>query len=1513
MCGIVAYFGGAGNHLTRVLTGMSAITYRAPDSTGIGLFGDESEPIRTRKSLGAVRELVDGLVRTPAYPDRATQAMGLGRSLADPKAPAAWQHSLLTLEGLPVPDSGSGQSAQAPGFDDLVALPPDKALRLYPGACGYSGPMPVFTSGTNEQLAACVEHLVNAYDLSPVAVHSLYRRALVQALENASDATATVAPEELLALFDQVMEGILTARNTPLLFEHPGANPRTWESLWTILARCPLALPEDYDRDGVRGLFRVLDGALLSCLPNDPALRERMDARLDRLWPGLASLRPLDWQHLYMLEKSANLFGRAAAAALQLLQEEVVLPAMAADRQSPAPGTIEAGVTDPLSLRLLATPIIAHGRWALQSPVTLDNCHPFLDETRQRAIAVNGQFDSQLEAQLSRYLRQVAGLRLRSENSGEYVSLLWGHYFQILDDAQRRYESIRTQNEHDLTQYSIGSQAIDYQVYHAVRGRTPEDLDERAFASGVRQLAQRDGQIAVVGISRVSPRRLYVAGHNRPIFVVRRRDNHDIMVVSDINAAIGLFPQKLIYERSRQILQELQRSDEVIAQMRADGAPQKEIDTLKRDVAQREDRLCADFAVEIFPLEDESKLARIETVVRGGTVQRDIVLADLEQRPIDDIDPIVTTLKPSQVRRDLYASLFVSHQREIPGRLEDILRAYLPEGTARPVLEISHKLFERRFGKQLYHLGRIILVGCGTSFHVALIARAIFRHYLPALETAAVRPDDPLMRHISPERDLVVMVSWSATTADMVELAKMLIRQNVVTVAVTEKKFADLALMISKSGGLIQCLSGEEVTVAAVKSTFCLACCMGVLAVWLAHERQDHSAAATIASILRRLPGQIRELQADPDLASFCNRMAAPYADAVSCRIIDAVHQSGTGREAALKLEETSWTSVSRAIDFYDWHAGLPSAGCARSLVMVNATNPSDMPIALEVMQQLHEQGIAFITLYNAEKESGRIETFSRGQCFRLPRIEAPFQPFLDLVFYYEFAYRYGISHGQTSEGFPRNRAKSVTVGRSRALRMPSPQAAVSALPAPATSDFSPHHLASATPWEGTGATDGYFQHLRRLVSGPDWLQNIGAENGRGPIDPAAVARLLFDDLPPDGHLLLVPTDRAAEAAALSTAAQWNAFLPCGVRVERMTRLMERLPAQNLTLLCGTRKPDPHRMSRLLETASGPVAWMGCAIETSLQGPLCASLGLLELPDLPEMVRGDALYLAFCRLLAHAWQIRDPSRGRILSGHLLQLPELVHTLLQDASIQLRLEELLAANRAYSTAYYVGPPEGSGLLWEEAFDRSGRLTMVSHPFGESVHGPIVTVDHRIKVKYIALQAREAMVELYGHAVVTGWERTYFGGRPIDSRLTAAGAGQGFAPTPFFAEGCWYLPVLRNDYNADQDNLIILDATSRRHFNLALDELSVFGCRHARIAVMTQNAFERLPESSTLWVQPVSHFITLPGVSSLEGTIPELLLPVVRHMVGRAAAGAGECHPPGECAIRIDHWTFSQESL
>ena len=82
-------------------------------------------------------------------------------------------------------------------------------------------------------------------------------------------------------------------------------------------------------------------------------------------------------------------------------------------------------------------------------------------------------------------------------------------------------------------------------------------------------------------------------------------------------------------------------------------------------------------------------------------------------------------------------------------------------------------------------------------------------------------------------KDLVVLLSWSSTTADMVFLARKLLSLKVVMVGITEKVFADMALIAAKSGGVIPILSGEEVTVAGVKSTVCMLFCLDLFLLWV--------------------------------------------------------------------------------------------------------------------------------------------------------------------------------------------------------------------------------------------------------------------------------------------------------------------------------------------------------------------------------------------------------------------------------------------------------------------------------------------------------------------------------------------------------------------------------------------------------------------------------------------------------------------------------------------------------
>jgi hypothetical protein len=134
MCGIVAYFGGAGNNLTRVLAGMSAIIYRAPDSTGVGVFGDDGEPIRTRKSLGSVISLIEVIHNNTVYPNPESRLLSFLTTETHKADLIEQQRRILKFEGLPLDifESAHQGKVSYPKFDELVEMNIENPIRPSP-------------------------------------------------------------------------------------------------------------------------------------------------------------------------------------------------------------------------------------------------------------------------------------------------------------------------------------------------------------------------------------------------------------------------------------------------------------------------------------------------------------------------------------------------------------------------------------------------------------------------------------------------------------------------------------------------------------------------------------------------------------------------------------------------------------------------------------------------------------------------------------------------------------------------------------------------------------------------------------------------------------------------------------------------------------------------------------------------------------------------------------------------------------------------------------------------------------------------------------------------------------------------------------------------------------------------------------------------------------------------------------------------------------------------------------
>ena len=1510
MCGIVAYFGGAGNNLTRVMTGMSAIIYRAPDSTGVAIYGDDSEPVRTRKAIGSVEKLVEELLDNGIYRNDDNQLISVWADGLAPEKMRVLQQRLITFEGFSSErlETAAAGNTPYPSIDELVDLNTETPARLLPGQPGR----PFFKNAqavrSRRSLSRFILLLIRDYDLAPVAVREIIRKPLIAVID-AKLAWGAIrsGKTEILNCFDRVFESILSgkkaAKPLPDHRKQIPANPLANKALWLCLQETLVEIPQDYNRDGVCCLFRLLDAALLTRLSHRPELMETLEQILIVAWPLHERPGPVNWKTLYLAEKGVNLYGRAAAAAFTCLQRDDFLTEMlhnglsASDIMDAA--AIIPGQTDPVGLRYFTQPIIAHGRWALQSAVTVKNAHPFLDERRQRSIVVNGQFDGQTEDNIKAFLAKVGGVSFRSENSSEYHCLLWGYYYRQLEEARRRYTAVLSQVENDMQALAIGNHSIDYAFYHAVKDKTSAELDRTAFIQAARQISKNGGQVAACGISVLSPRRLYVAVHNRPAFVVRRLENDDFMVVSDINAAMGLFPQQLILDKLAELDRAKTDYQKKTTRLGNSPADKQRLKDLKARFQTTRETLLKSFSVEVHALDGEEIFACIETGITAGSVSRHMEITDFAGEPLPDIEPFQTFLSPEQVKKDHNRSFYETHLEEIPDRLVDILKQYAPEEGQLPDFAIRKSQLRRRFGATLGGLKRLVIAGTGSSYYMGAIAKSFSQAVLPGVDVLTVRPgeiDNPEVS-FAPEKDLVILLSWSSTTADMVMLAKELSRLKVIMIGITEKTYADMALIVSKSGGIIPTLSQEEVTVSGVKSTVCVLFCLKLFCLWIASRMGRDAVALSYLQRMHRIPHILALTLEDKTLGQFIDDITGRYTDSPASIVISALHTDQVGGEVALKLEENTWSAVGKALDYQDvLDAGLTADD--RTFVLVDATCLARLTEALAVMDCLKREKIEFVAIGIMSQEQAAIQNLSSDRCaFLADMRENALQPIINLVFYYQLAYYFSKARGIATGTAPRNRAKSMTVGRNLFYRKTSPAREIAAL-ANINARLSPSPSVAAKPggpslWEEhtpAEATRLYYREIRNLMGlisadtaplemFPDLERNIDT-----------LARCLFDDNSDMEEILFMPGDRWAAAALKSAASTWGRLLGYPVRMVSPVESMAAFENGVLLFAAAAIPSSRDRLLKSLATAACPVCLLAPAAGFTRSPTLNKGSAFL-FHNTFARAPSDSLYAALHLIFIKALQSAAPGKAAVVRAHFDKTQGTLRGILNNAELKQSIATGVALNNRYQSLFFIGPSTGTGQAWVNRLDRTGMLLAEHHHFGESAHGPLVTIDPRVAEKFVKMDAREKLIARFGADQVAAWEHRYLAGREVDSFLQSPPTDlAGIEASAFYTGDAWYLPELNPAYDVSNDNLIVLDASSNRYFSQALDEIATLGCRYPRMILITQAAFLEPKNCQQLYKFPVSSTIALPAIGG--EPIPDMHLPFVLNIIGEAFSACVE---------------------
>jgi glucosamine--fructose-6-phosphate aminotransferase (isomerizing) len=319
---------------------------------------------------------------------------------------------------------------------------------------------------------------------------------------------------------------------------------------------------------------------------------------------------------------------------------------------------------------------------------------------------------------------------------------------------------------------------------------------------------------------------------------------------------------------------------------------------------------------------------------------------------------------------------------------------------------------------QLRQVDRIILTGCGTSYHAGLIGEHLF-------ETLARLPVEveyaSEFRYRNPPLDrntIVIGITQSGETADTLAALRECKRKGVTTLALCNVVGSTIA---READGGVYLHAGPEIGVASTKAFTAQVTVLNLLALYLGRMRHLSSlAGARIIAELKSLPGLIRQTLRCHEAVK---EIARKYRGVNNCLYLGRQYLYPVALEGALKLKEISYVHAE----------GYPAAEMKHGpIALVDKDTPSVFLIPRcavydKVMSNLEEikaRGgpVIAVACEGDERIAGKAD-----HVIYVPEAPDHLQPLVAVVPLQLLAYHIALLRGCDIDK-PRNLAKSVTV-----------------------------------------------------------------------------------------------------------------------------------------------------------------------------------------------------------------------------------------------------------------------------------------------------------------------------------------------------------------------------------------------------------------------------------------------------------------------------------------------------
>jgi glucosamine--fructose-6-phosphate aminotransferase (isomerizing) len=313
---------------------------------------------------------------------------------------------------------------------------------------------------------------------------------------------------------------------------------------------------------------------------------------------------------------------------------------------------------------------------------------------------------------------------------------------------------------------------------------------------------------------------------------------------------------------------------------------------------------------------------------------------------------------------------------------------------------------------------RIVILGCGTSWHAGLVGRHAIEQ-LAGIPVTVEYASEYRYRTPLPMPDtLTVVISQSGETADTLAALRAAKAAGSTVVGLVNVVGSTIA---RESDGGIYLHAGPEVGVASTKAFTSQLTALLLLALYLGRERGLSVAEGRkIVGQLRQLPGLIEQTLA---LEAEVRALASEYVDTANALYLGRGVNFPVALEGALKLKEISYIHAE----------GYPAAEMKHGPI---ALIDEDMPVifvapkdhvyrkVLSTMQEVRARGGRIIAITSAG--NGDLSDLADHQ-LRVPACAPLLSPVVTVIPLQLFAYHIAALRGCDVDR-PRNLAKSVTV-----------------------------------------------------------------------------------------------------------------------------------------------------------------------------------------------------------------------------------------------------------------------------------------------------------------------------------------------------------------------------------------------------------------------------------------------------------------------------------------------------